>query len=431
MGAKIFKVNPSAWVQAENKIKRENYLLLALIIFLSARANIIALHYSMLIIVFCYTTWLFIKRGREFQFSIMLLAGVYLLSLLVYYLSFGWVDVLRSLRMLLIFGMAYMAVRILGKNFLIGYERIVYYLAIVSIILFPLQLLAYNEMFKVVDLFSNIIPNFGGRLNLSFSNIIIFSINGDGALRNSGFAWEPKGFGNFLIIAIVINLVQNRFRINKRLVVFVLAVLTTFSTVAYLILFFLIPFFILLNTNKSYIFFFLPFVIVALILSIQLPFMQKKIELEWKNRYAYKELLNDSRFVNMERSLGRLPSLMLDVNDFLKRPVFGYGFQKKERTQSVYVDLVRVNGLSDWLAVFGTVGFLYLLLAHYYGFRKYLRHYNMKGQTILVAIILCIYFATNLMTFPFWTMLMFLFIPDYEPAGELNEAHITCHVANI
>lgn len=402
-------------------IRKENYILLLLILFLSARSNVISLHYLTLILVFIFAIILFVKRGYELQMTIVLLTLIYLSSLAVYYITFGWIDILLSIRMLLIFILSYMAVKILGEDFFLLYEKIIYVLAIISLVLFPFQIFFYKELYKIVNVISYLIPNFGSREDISFANIFVFSINGDGAIRNSGFTWEPKGYGNLLIIAIIINLVQNKFKINKKLIVLILATLTTISTVAYLILFFLIPIFCMLNVRKSYFLLFIPFFIISILLTFQLPFMQKKVEWEWKGRYEYKTLLADSRFANIERSLGRMPSMMVDFNDFLRNPIFGYGVQKNERTQSIYVHLVRTNGLSDWLADFGIVGFLFLLFAHYYGFKKYLLHNNLRGQTILVVIILFIYFATTVTTHPFWIMLQFLFVINYTSVGRIHQ----------
>lgn len=400
------------------KIRKENFILLLLILFISAQSNIISLDYLTLIFVFLYATKLFIKRGIEIQFSIVLFTIIYLLSLLIYYFTFGWINILLSIRMLMVFILGYMAVKVLGEDFLMLYEKIIYVLAIISLILFPLQLLFYKDLFKIIGAINYLIPNFSARSShaedLSFVNIIVFSINSIGALRNSGFAWEPKGFGNFLIIAIVINIIQNRFKLNKKLIVLIVAVLTTISTDAYLNLFFLIPIFIMLNVKKSYFLLFIPILILAMFLSFQLPFMQKKIEREWKGRFAYKTALSDSRFPNKQISLGRMPSMMVDVSDFLKQPILGYGVQKNARTQSYYEELSRVNGLSNWLATFGIVGIIFLLLSHYYGFKKFLLQYNLRGQTILLLIILVIYFATNVITHPFWIMLQFLFVINYK-----------------
>ena len=58
---------------------------------------------------------------------------------------------------------------------------------------------------------------------------------GSGAYRNCGFTWEPGGFACFLILAIIINLASNKFKIrNKSLMILILSLITTFSTTGYM-----------------------------------------------------------------------------------------------------------------------------------------------------------------------------------------------------
>ena len=407
-------------VLAKNRIIKENYFLLIFILFISADANLFEIHFVMFILLFICALIIFVKRGLELQLNIILFICIYLSSLLFYYLDFGWIDVLLSLRMLMIFLLGYMAARILQSDIFILYEKIIFILSIISLIFFVIQLLFFNELYNLVCTPQHFFP-FMKFSNGPGGNIFIFTVQAKdiAGTRNAGFAWEPKGFGNFLIIAIISNVIHNKFKLNKKLIIFIITTITTFSTTAYINLFFLIPIFYLLNINKVYIVLFIPLIILLTYIVLQIDFMQKKILSEWKGRYEYKTLLSDSRIFEA-RSLGRVPGMIVDFKDFEKKPIWGYGLQRKERTQSIYTKLVRVNGLSDWLTTFGIVGFIFLILSYFIGFKKYLYAYDLKGAGIIVLIIMVIYFASNLITHPYWITLQFLFVNNYTKSKTLN-----------
>ena len=79
--------------------------------------------------------------------------------------------------------------------------NIAYYGALISLPLFLLQLINFDVVFKIVGFVQNNFEIFSYR-NDHIANMIIYNINGNVPLRNSGFMWEPKGFANFLLIAI-------------------------------------------------------------------------------------------------------------------------------------------------------------------------------------------------------------------------------------
>ncbi|MEG1555150.1 MAG: hypothetical protein RR356_00280 [Bacteroidales bacterium] len=58
----------------------------------------------------------------------------------------------------------------------------------------------------------------------------------DGLVRNSGFAAEPSYFGFYLALGIIIELIRNKYRFNKRASIELVVGLTTFSTTFYMVL---------------------------------------------------------------------------------------------------------------------------------------------------------------------------------------------------
>lgn len=385
------------------------YFLVISILFVSARSSLLAIHHYTLIFIFLFTLLTFLNLNIKLTSTIKWLLVLYVVSISYYLLDFGWVNLELSIRMLMIILIGYMTARILGYSFFLIYEKVLYSLVLISLILFPIQLLYFPLLTNILKTITAEIPfHYYSDQMLS---IIIWGIDLGGAeMRNSGFAWEPKAFANFIILGILINLINNKFKLNKRILVYYIALITTFSTVGYLIGFVLIPLFWLINKELKHIIILIPIVFLITFYIIQLDFVGDKILKEWNLRYNYTKMLNDSRYFETgSRSLGRTPSLMLDLSDFSKKPLFGYGMQKSERSQNPYVSLIRVNGFSDWLASFGLVGFFLLIMGILKTWKIYLKYNDLKGVIIILLIFFSIYFATTLTIHPFWMVLLFLF----------------------
>jgi len=401
-----------------NRIRKENFWVTFLLLFKSTQASVLAFSPITTILFLALVFHIFNKRKLKVDKLFIHFSIIYLLILFVYLFDFGSIDVVLSVYIYIKFLYAYLSIKIIGTSFFENFQKIVFYGALISIPLFIIQIIAYDLLFDIVGVFQKNISFLSFR-NDRFANIFFFTIEGYGAqLRNSGFMWEPKGYANILILAIIFNLIQTKLKFfNKRILVYVLALITTFSTTGYLILFGLLPLFILSNKKiatriiSSFI------VLVGIFYILQLDFMLEKIKYEASLTDDHEKLLNTTQDYNRSSiSLGRVGSLIVDFDDFRRRPIFGYGFQKEERTQNRWIKLVRVNGFSDVMATYGTVGLLFYFIMYKRFFKKLLRFYNLKGTTILLAAILVIYFASTLTAHPLW--MSFLFIHLIIPKNE-------------
>ena len=229
-----------------------------------------------------------------------------------------------------------------------------------------MQILAYDFLFDTIGLLQKNVSFLSFR-NDRFANIFFFTIDGYGAkLRNSGFMWEPKGYANVLILAMIFNLIRHKFKItNKQFIVLFIALLTTQSTTGFLIVFLVFPLFYFVNTKKASKLFFALVAIISISLISQLGFMLDKIKYELTLTDEYETLVDTKRdYDRTSISLGRVGSFIVDFEDFKRRPIFGYGFQKDERTQNKWIKLVRVNGFSDLLATYGLVGLVFYFIRY-------------------------------------------------------------------
>ena len=320
-----------------------------------------------------------------------------------------------------------MTIKILKYDFFEIFHQVVYILAFISLPFFILQIINFDFTFSLVGLIQNSF-SFLEFNNDVFANNLFFSMESDGAMfRNSGFAWEPKGFANFLILAIIINSILYDFKINKKMIILVIALITTFSTVGYIVLFTGFAGFLFINNKIKIYYVIIAFIVFLIVLISENDFIFDKVSNEIYTMQDQADMIYDKRFFE-SRSLGRFGSLLVDYNDFIKHPIFGYGIQRKDtsriqlRTQAKYnyTKLVRVNGFSDRLVTFGLVGILFYIISLYRGFKRYLLYYNKKGAVFILFIFLMIEFATTLTTDPFWMMFLFLFLINEKRPNKLD-----------
>jgi len=384
----------------------KNFLLTLLLVYNSTYSSVIAFSYYTLLFSLIISIFIFLKNKLKidplfYKFTILfLLVSIYLLVTLPYF------DILLTGYNYLKFLYAYLSIKLIGSNFFKNIVNIAYYGSIISFPFYILQLINYDIAFSLVGFFQNSFDFLSWR-NDQMANNIIFTINGDGALRNSGFMWEPKGFASFVTIAIIFRLFMNNLVLyDKKIIVFVLAIISTFSTTGILVLFLILTFYFINKKALVLLSIFPIFLIISYSIFINSEILYKKILYEISLENEYKMLLEKKDYESDVYSLGRTGSLLVDFNDFLKKPIFGYGFTRENRTQSAFVKLVRVNGFSDLLAVYGLGIFLFFY--RYYVFLKLLNTKNYKFLSIILISIICIYFASTLTGHPFWTSLLFL-----------------------
>ena len=384
----------------------KNFLLTLLLVYNSTYSSVVAFSYYTLIFSLIILIFIFIRNGLKidslfYKFTILFIAvNIYL------FLSLPKFDVLLTGYNYLKFLYAYLSIKVIGVNFFKNIVNIAYYGSIISFPFYILQLLNYDLAFSLVGYVQNTFEFLSWR-NDQMANNIIFTINGDGAFRNSGFMWEPKGFASFVIVAIIFRLFLNKLMLfDKKIIVFILAIISTFSTTGILALFLIWTFYFINKNVKILIFIFPIFLISSYLIFFSSEILYKKILYEISLENEYKELLEKKDYKSDVYSLGRTGSLIVDFNDFIKRPIFGYGFTRENRTQSDYVKLVRVNGFSDLLAVYG-LGIILFFYRHYV-FLKLINVKKYKFISLILMTFIFIYFASTLTGHPFWTSLLFV-----------------------
>jgi len=386
-----------------------NYSLFLLAFFVTAKGNIIAIHSITMVFLLTVTLYFFVKRGFKVDKAFVWFSLVYLVILAAYFIKFGYLDFRTGLEYIKFFH-AYILIKMIWQDFGRFLTKTVYVLAIISLPLYFLQLYDYQTMKLVIGIFERTVPLLDYR-DEWYENLIIFTLNDNGMYRNSGFAWEPKGFGVFLCMALFFQLINNNFKLlDRRIFVYLAALVTTFSTASILVLFFAVLPFYIRNKKPIYgtasLIIFAPLAIIAF---LNLDFLQAKVIDEFNTREKYTSYVDDTKFDGETRSLGRFGSFLVDYADVQKEPIFGYGNQSSKRTMlsANDVKLVRVNGFSDFMAKYGVVGVLFLFAALRFAFKRYEVFYNFSGGYWIIIGVLMISFASAILFTPIFLMLLF------------------------
>lgn len=292
-----------------------------------------------------------------------------------------------------------------GKDFRESYLRCIYFVALVSI---PCMLLLflYGKIPYIWDL--------GNQKSIFIFNYLDKEATGL-LLRNCGMFWEPGAFGGYicLVFLFYINdlfsfVKENRLKSSA----LIIALITTFSTTAYLVLAALIIYSILFKLKQRTLGIILGvcMIFLFLILYQKLDFMGEKL-----NGQAEKV---SNVNVNTIRSGGRFGQALLNWYYIEKSPIFGNGFLAETRFRD-HKYLIKLeekgilslggNGLFFYIFVMGVPAFCYLM----YWVRK-----NSKLKefdTWVFILILCLILSGEDYLFkPMFLCLLFIQIYPYQ-----------------
>lgn len=320
------------------------------------------------------------------------------------------------------FFIVYVVVKALKFDFFKVYEYLLFYLAVIGIVMWIIQIMLGGDTLYYIF---NSIPGIKTFSYVSSSGLngIFYSVqpsyvsiyNYSIITRNCGFAWEPGGFAVFLCLAIFINFffIKSDRNSKIRLWVFIAALLTTQSTTGYVIFAIIIIFYIL-NKNISKILLTLPILVIALISFSSLPFMKNKIY----------EIINETRTIDqlIVRTIGRqdninpqrFTSFIISFRDFQNNPILGLGAHSEESwTVKLGARISTISGIGNLLAQFGLVGFLFFIFTTIKSSFFYAKHYHFTGNILLLVILIMISISYSIIFLPmimcFWMFALFEF----------------------
>jgi len=375
-----------------------------------------------LVFLFLFALLIFLKRNLKVEpviFIYLIIISYILVGQTIY---FKYISIVTTLGLYIRILIAYLIIRILNLDFINYFIRQIYTFTIISFVFYGVMLL-----FPPAELFliQKIAPLFDfyfyetTTLYKSSPQIIIYCFNtGRGAfynfIRNSGPFWEASAFSGFLILALTLNLMQGEKIFQKTNVVFIIAVITTFSTTGYIALPLLLTLHFLSNSKLRYKMFLVPLVVfLGFYFFFQLDFMENKIQQELR-------MLGRGDYEYQSRT--RLISAMVDFEDIKEYPFFGRG--RNVNTRFDYSDEIlrhRNNGVTGYFVEFGIIGGLLLFLLILNSYKSIVK---VGGTSKVFAyysffVLILIGMSQQYFVKPLFMALPFIFI-NYKIRGILN-----------
>lgn len=337
----------------------------------------------------------------------------FLIVLLAQLIFFGGFYFYSALLQLMLFLSGVFVIAAVGVNFVYILQKIMYWCAVTSLILFIPILIDNSFHSFLIHYFPinyTIVHEVYGNDSVTQS---IFFLNFPDYVpytRNSGAFWEPGVYGGFLIMSLLFSIITSNKLFSKFNIVILLAIITTFSTTAYICTFLVILLYIskqIKNVIVGISLFGVLF-IGSVFLYNNLDFLGKKINTEISNVSDDAERLGGN---------SRMASAVLDIAELFEKnfyPVFGRGTNPDTRLSSkVDKDSQRTNGDTDLLVRWGLPFFIFFLysiwktyaeMSSVYGKPKYFAYF-------ILLIILFTAFGEPYFKYTFFWGLMVLHIP--------------------
>lgn len=285
----------------------------------------------------------------------------------------------------------YLVLSFVGIEFWKLFEKWLFILTLISIPLFVLNV-------YYLSLFNNFKPLFDGITrdvlnatpNYWSCGIYTNAIESrSGLIRNYGFMWEPGYFALMIILGIIMHWQRNGIRLDKKFLVYGLALLSTFSTAGYFSLSIILVIRYIKNINIINLTIIIILIFIFINYIYYLSFMSDKIDEYIKTFVSgafHYEYSSDAVKLN------RFQIAFYDLFRVFKNP-FGYGVYDRVGFEGVPV--TGTNGLTGLLRNWGVFIFIYFMI-QFKKFMTLINHAKLSNRILLLMMFsLLILFFSN------------------------------------
>lgn len=323
--------------------------------------------------------------------------------------------------------LAFSAAAILGYRLFGAFESLTYRLTLLSLPLFTVGLIL-PDLFSLVHKMLSVAPDLfqvdaGWWGRGPKDSLLIYNFWLDRMDQNHGYMWEPTAFASVLLPAIFIRLAFNRFRIDRRLIVLLLGLISTLSTTGFIAASLFLSLFYLFNATRNRRIIALTIVLLLGPVIMAQDFMLQKVVDEIER--------GDEQKVRSGGSSGlegfgnsRLSSLIWDMRDFVNHPISGIGFFSENRYSGEQKG-GSVNAISDTLVRFGLINSILFLLMYAVTFRRFSRMQNVKAWPLFILMLLTMCVSEGLVMLPLFMAFQFYSLvrhPKFVIQTEANTA---------
>jgi len=286
----------------------------------------------------------------------------------------------------------YLIIKIIGFDFFKKLEKTIFILAAISLPLFLLQGL-FSPVFYALGESLNFITKLSQADRGEGFYLIFYMFNGWSPFRNSGFMWEPGAFALMLIIGFSLHLYLNSFKIDgKRAIVYLLALITTFSTMGYVVSLIIIGSVILQSRKFKYLALGLLLMPIAYYYLLNLDFVGKEIEHHYERAESQKIIYREHQEI---AKFNRWGYIMSAFESSLGWP-WGNGiFINKDIKQSFDIDITGPSTLGEILLMWGWIGVIFWFYSNFLFFRKWPGIKQRIIVDFLMALSIILAFSSN------------------------------------
>lgn len=378
-----------------------DFIICLIVVLFSTRGNDLVNEPIALTIAFTFIFLVALFRRVPFGKNFALILSVLVIFYVAYYLKFGEFTPGFYMRYLSTILMIYIVIKMFQQETLFRIEKVVFILTLISFPIYFFGFFNHAVLFDIIkSLQSSINLTTGLDEKIDYGNIFIYTVRPyEERFRNSGYMWEPGPFGIMSALFLMVNFIQNGFKITKRSVVYIAAIVTSVSTTAFIMLLVVLAFYTL-NKGKFQKVMFIPAVVILGIIIWNQSFVGEKIMELSEDPEEQLENFYSSKNKTETQSLGRFAGLLYNIDNLQINPVFGVGGHEEVLYRRKEVYLYSTNGLGHYLMVFGILGFILLLTNLYKTSKKLIGDLNFKGWYFIVLVYLVAGFGFIIIVMP-------------------------------
>lgn len=285
---------------------------------------------------------------------------------------------------------AYFTLKIIGPSFWEKFERILYILTCIALVMYAGNILLPGIYDSLSGVFGRFIAEFykEARPTAWYAFVYTYSpIEGLGYTRNAGFMWEPGAFAMTSIIAFIYRICKNNMKFDKHCYVYMLAIVTTFSSAGFLAIMLFFLYFFASKKNVWSTILLILFMVFIIPYIYQLEFMADKFASYIDNANANASFYNER--LDMEE-YNRFAVFEINMKRLLEWPL-GYGvYAIKDKFG---MEFAGVNGLAIFARMWGVVGIIILINGIWKTIKKYATDIPKWAVVTFLAMILTMFFS--------------------------------------
>jgi hypothetical protein len=342
------------------------FLLLIFLLFLEGSAFFVASDFFV-IGVFLVLLAIFLYRKSCFDVEFFVVLALWTAINVISYLVNDKLSINTFLGSVLKMCIPYFVVKILGASFFEKLFRFFYILVIIASCCYIVEVIAPSFVNSLTPYLNFLVH--GRMLEHGDFYIIVYNHLGLYAKyysifpRNCGFMWEPGAYAMILNFMIVYKLHRDNYVLDKKILLLVLALISTFSTAGYLGLFFITIFYIIKRYSRRALLI-LPFVLLAFVYGVvklynTADFLSEKLD-------VYQEIGMEVREATFgEESWNRVTRIAMgriSLDNSLVRPL-GDGINLSSYIIKKYGEVYAPNALASLLSEWGWLGFIAFVIA--------------------------------------------------------------------